>query len=258
MRDQVISDYESLEPEGKDTWNPITIDVQLGYRLALLYGLGRAFRASGCDLSKLNVVDIGCGNGRSTRSYLQFGLQPSQLCGLDFRTGAISVARQMHPSIRYDVQEDSRLPFKDQSVGWVSLCMVVSSIRASGDRKALAQEIQRVLKPGGFLFYIDHLYGSESVGWDRLDPDAIFSPQRLHWAKQLRLIDALIDADLSPWEAPRERPRLGWRFGRGQSLLSWIPRPDGLGAVVKARLPDDLKRWLSGEPKMFDIRLFGT
>lgn len=257
MRDQVLADYADLEADGEDAWNPILIDMQLGYRLALLYGLSRALRASGADLDTLDVVDLGCGNGRSTRAYLEFGLKPNQLCGLDFRAGAIAMARQMHPAIRYDVQMDGRLPFADGTVGWLSLCMVVSSIQDPADRRSLAAEVSRVLRPGGHLFYIDHPYTSDAVGLTPLDPGTIFTPLKLRWQKQLRLLDVLTDADLPAWDPTGGAPRPRWRFGQG-GPLRWVPRPDGLGAAVKARLPVDLNRWLSREPAAFDIRLYAT
>lgn len=257
MRDQILADYATLEADGQDAWNPILIDMQLGYRLALLYGLSRALKASGADLDRLDVVDLGCGNGRSTRAYLEFGIRPNQLCGLDFRAGAIDMARQMHPTIRYDVQMDGRLPFADGTVGWLSLCMVVSSIQDPADRRSLADEVRRVLRPGGHLFYIDHPYASETVGLTLLDPDRIFTSLKLRWQKQLRLMDVLMDADLPAWDPTGGAPRPRWRFGQG-GAFRWVPRPDGLGAAVKARLPTDLNRWLSREPAAFDIRLYAT
>jgi SAM-dependent methyltransferase len=254
MRDQIIGDYATLEPEGTDAWNPLLVDMQLGYRLALLYGLCRAINLSGQPPSDLDVVDIGCGNGRSTRAYLEFGLQPEQLCGLDFRPGAISMARHMHPSIRYEVQGAGALPFADQSVNWVSLCMVVSSIRSPEHRHGLLREIQRVLRPGGHLFYLDHPSAADFAGGGRLDVDGLFAPLTCLWQKQLRLMDVLADANLPPSGPAGQRKSFRIRFGKGRGPLSWIPRPDGLGPSLKARLPQDLARWLSREPPAFEIR----
>lgn len=258
MRDQVMEDYASLETDGQDAWNPILIDMQLGYRLALLYGLARTLKISGAALDRLDVVDLGCGNGRSTRTYLEFGLKPKQLCGLDFRPDAIALARKMHPTIRHDVIDDGRLPFADASVGWLSLCMVMSSIRETADRRFLAAEIRRVLRPGGFVFYIDHPFTTEGTGYAPLDPDSDFASLKLHWIKQLRLKDVLPDPDLPDWDPTGGAPRPLWRFGRGRGPLSWVPRPDGLGKALKARLPEDLRRWISREPPVFDIRLYAV
>lgn len=255
MRDQIVSDYAVFEPDGRDTWNPAFHDVQLAYRMGVLYALGRAFSKSGVDITSLDVVDIGCGNGRSTRAYQEFGLVPSQLCGLDFRYGAIEVARRMHPAIRYDVQQDGRLPFDDASVGWVSLFMVVSSIRSQEDRAYLAAEIRRILKPGGFLIYFDHLHALDTAGGDPLVPERQFSALAPRWAKQMRLVDFLADGSKGLVDRDDPQGHTGWRFGQG-GMLSWVPRPRGLGKSIKRRLPLDLRRWMSNEPMDFDIRLF--
>ena len=72
--DQILTDYETLEPGQSDSWNPVGSKFQLGYRLSLFYALARALQQVEPPLADLRVLDLGCGNGRSTRMYLDMGL----------------------------------------------------------------------------------------------------------------------------------------------------------------------------------------
>jgi SAM-dependent methyltransferase len=52
----------------------------------------------------VRVVDVGCGNGRSTRALLEFGVRPQNVVGLDLRMSAIEYARTVNPAIAYSVE----------------------------------------------------------------------------------------------------------------------------------------------------------
>lgn len=170
--ESVLGAYRKMEPKGTDRWNPLDRDRELAYRLSLLEHLCRALRLCRNRIAGLRVLDVGCGNGRSTRMYLDFGLGPEQLTGIDLRGDAIEAARRSHPGIRF-LACGARFPVESKSVDWVSICTVLSSLEPRA-RKHLEAEIRRVLAPGGFLFYFDRRRAHEFAGGDRLEPVALF------------------------------------------------------------------------------------
>jgi SAM-dependent methyltransferase len=178
---QVRDDYEALEPGQSDSWNPLLRPVELEHRIELLRRLVEALRASGQNHEELSVLDVGCGNGRSTRMFLELGLRPEQLSGLDLRAGALHLARSLHPAIRWLHVDEQPWPIDTASVGWVSLCTVMSSIRAADDRRHLTAEITRVLSPGGQLFFWDRTQALDFAGGDSLDPAEWFDGLQTVW-----------------------------------------------------------------------------
>jgi SAM-dependent methyltransferase len=254
VREQIVRDYERLEPGDGDTWNPLIADTQLAYRLGLYHALCHALRASGREPSTLTVVDLGCGNGRSTRMYLDLGFRPEQLTGLDLRPNSIALASRLNPAIRFATMDGPRLPCADGSVSWLSLCTVMSSILGQESRAGLAAEIRRVLAPDGYLFYFDHSHANEFAGGDRIGPAALFQPLMVRWQRNVRMKEFLPD-HVPGAEAPARCRPLRWRFGKSLGLLSYIPRPDGLGHALRARLPAPLARALAQEPPLFEAYL---
>src|SRR5258706_4314786 len=84
--------------------------------------------------------------------YLDMGLRPEQLCGLDLRAGAIVLARNLNPAIRFDVYDGGDLP---SGRNWVSTATVFSSVKGREERQAVADRISSALPAGGYLFYYD-------------------------------------------------------------------------------------------------------
>lgn len=167
---QVIDDYAALEPGEADSWTPLHNPFELSYRLCLFYALTEAVERAAVPVDSLEVLDVGCGNGRTTRMYLDLGLRPERLVGLDLRPGAIALAGRLNPSIRFVCQEGNAIPFPDASFSWASLITVFSSIQDQESRQYLIDEIHRKLKPGGHLFYFDRCRANAFGGGGRIDP----------------------------------------------------------------------------------------
>ena len=174
MFQQVIDDYARLEPEGGDTWNPLHREVELEHRVELLRRLAAGLRAAAVETESLKILDVGCGNGRSTRMYLELGFDPEQLMGVDVRSGALRTARHMHAGIQFLLDEGDGWPLSEGAVPWVSLCTVFSSVRDAEDRRELADRIRRVVPPGGYLFFWDRTHALDFAGGDVLVPSDWF------------------------------------------------------------------------------------
>jgi SAM-dependent methyltransferase len=180
--DQVLADYNALEPDRADSWNPVGSKFQLGYRLNLFYALARALQRVGGRLGDLRVLDLGCGNGRSARMYLDMGLRPEQVRGLDLRPGAIALARELNPAIRFDLYDGGELP---TGHNWLSTTTVFSSVAGREGRQAIVQRIAASLPAGGHVFYYDMRQANPFAGGDVIDPEHLFGDFELLWRRGL-------------------------------------------------------------------------
>jgi SAM-dependent methyltransferase len=102
-----------------------------------------------------SVLDLGCGNGRNliwlARAFGARGI------GFDISATAIAEAKRQSTSLslplsyeRHSITEPIPLPDASQTL---VLDMMTSHFLKAHERTALIDEILRVLKPGGFLFY---------------------------------------------------------------------------------------------------------
>ena len=229
LRTQILRDYEDLEPGESDTWNPVALDFELTYRLSLLFALTRALRLSELALSELRVLDVGTGNGRSTRIYLDLGLYPEQLTGVELRPGAVAVARQLHQGIDHRLYDGSRIGFPDGSFNWVQLATVFSSIEDHAHRRHLAKETIRQLSPGGYLFYFDLWRANGFAGGDVLGPETLYADLDVVWSSPIRaheclpsIRDAVVHGDRSLTDRIRKTLRPRTRLQRFRSPSHYV------------------------------------
>jgi SAM-dependent methyltransferase len=102
------------------------------------------------------ILDVGCGEGRWLRRFAQWGAATDNLAGIDLLPERIAAARESCPAgLRLICGSAGEIPFADSHLDIV-LCMnVMSSILAGGLRAAVAAEMLRVLRPGGFVIWYD-------------------------------------------------------------------------------------------------------
>lgn len=100
-----------------------------------------------------SVCDLGCGNGRNliwlSRTYGMRGV------GFDISSEAITYAKHVSSDLplTFEIRSIAEpVPLPDASQTLV-LDMMASHVLTAAKRKALADEIHRILKPGGYLFF---------------------------------------------------------------------------------------------------------
>lgn len=113
-----------------------------------------AFLAALPDISGLQGLDIGCGEGHNTRLLRDRG---ARMTGLDISPVFVRAATAVEPDtapIRYLCGSATRVPFPSASFDFVTAFM---SLMDLPDQEAAITEAFRVLRPGGFLqFSITH------------------------------------------------------------------------------------------------------
>jgi len=107
------------------------------------------------------VVDVGCGTGNLTQALLVRLSAVGRVVAVDIAPGMLEVARRKvrDPRVSWRVASAERLPLADAGADRV-LCFSVWPHLA--DRHAVAAEVCRVLRPGGFL-HVWHLSSRETI-----------------------------------------------------------------------------------------------
>lgn len=232
MFDDLIAEYNKLEPEGADSWNPLDADRELWHRVRLLIAIKWALQQIPIPISELKILDVGCGVGRSTRALLEFGVNPKNILGIDLRPSAIGYAKSINPAIPFQVVES----FGDwPRVGTYHLCMqctVFSSIKGNEGRLLLSQKMEEMVVDSGFIFWWDRILANDFAGADKLDPLLMFR-------KSVLLNKSFVSLKPSIHESFRSRANGSSLFYR--SIQKYLGhRPSHLMAVFKKCQTDNL------------------
>jgi len=147
--------YDRYDARGrKRLW-----DIRVpGYRrmaAELQKSLIRALEAS-VPVSGGVIVDLGCGDG-SLAADTRLARDASQWLGIDLRPEAIEVARARFPDLTFLVGSADAIPLEVSTVDAVVARLLFSSLTTRLQQGAAA-EIGRVLKPGGWLVWLDLRY----------------------------------------------------------------------------------------------------
>lgn len=169
-------------------------DVQVN---ALFYGSADAMRRTamwpikqftyGRDQRDIRLLDLACGTGRFLgdvrRTY-----PAMQLTGLDLSPAYLSeAARQLKGLRQVNLAEGMAedMPFENQSQDIVTNIYLFHELPPDV-RRQVAQEIARVLKPGGLFVLIDSLQTGDKPDWDgllELFPIRFHEPYYRHYLK---------------------------------------------------------------------------
>jgi ubiquinone/menaquinone biosynthesis C-methylase UbiE len=100
---------------------------------------------------------------------LDFGARPKNLFGVDLLHDQIEEARTLGPHLHFDVADARSLPFEDGAFDLVLAFTLFSSIQTREIRQVAADEMRRVLRPGGEAL----VYDFRVAGWTNPDTRAI-------------------------------------------------------------------------------------
>ena len=99
------------------------------------------------DLTGKKLLDIGCGPGIHMKTYLERGATGY---GMDLSSKMIALAKKHCPNAEFKLGSAYKLEFEDNSFDIVTSSLVLDHVQ---DLEKAAEEIQRVLKPGGLFIY---------------------------------------------------------------------------------------------------------
>jgi len=143
--------YRLWAPEYDTSPNPLlSLEQRL---LAPLLSL-----AAGCD-----VVDLGCGTGRSIAELVRIGAR--SIVGVDFSQEMLERASQRVPARVRLVESDCRkTPLPAQCCDWILASFLLSYLDGLTE---FAQEVARIAKPRTFALIADVHPATRSYGWRR-------------------------------------------------------------------------------------------
>jgi SAM-dependent methyltransferase len=120
----------------------------------LEWALLAALRSAGAPLAG-SVLDVGCGSGYFLQRLRDYGV--SEAVGVELVPERAEEARRRYPGLDVRHGDASALPFADGRFDLVTQFTVFSSILDPAVRAAVAAEMWRVTRPGGFVVSVDML-----------------------------------------------------------------------------------------------------
>lgn len=119
----------------------------------------RALSRLGLDRSTARVLDVGCGTGSSILSLLRLGFDPSNMAGIDLENARIDAARRQAPNVDFRAGDARQLGYADQTFDLVLESTMFVLMTDEEVAKAIASEMIRVTRKGGYLMLVDWRYG---------------------------------------------------------------------------------------------------
>jgi SAM-dependent methyltransferase len=111
-------------------------------------------------LADKEIMDVGCGVGRVLATLVDWGATPTHLVGIDLLADRIDLARQQYPEIAFHCANAEKLDFADGRFHLILTFTVFSSILDPIMRHNIAQELSRLLRPGGSLVWYDFRFNN--------------------------------------------------------------------------------------------------
>jgi ubiquinone/menaquinone biosynthesis C-methylase UbiE len=105
-------------------------------------------------------LEVGYGRLGWLADLLSWGIREADLYGIELDKERAQVARDALPGAHLEVGDARRLPWADRHFHLVVASTLFTSVLDADDRRAVACEIARVLKPGGALLWYDFAVNS--------------------------------------------------------------------------------------------------
>ncbi len=116
-------------------------------------------RAGLLPLGERRVVDVGCGDGDFlVRCRRDWGHSGEGLAGIDLMEDRIEALGAAMPELDLRTGSADALPWPDESFDLAHQSMLLSSVLDEALREAIAAEMGRVVKPGGWVLWYDFIW----------------------------------------------------------------------------------------------------
>lgn len=109
-------------------------------------------------LAEVSVLEVGCGSGGVLSEFVSFGANPRALFGVDLLADRLALAHQNLPNSSFVCGDGQHLAFPTDSVDLLLQFTAFSSILDPSVKKQMAQEMYRVLTPGGAILWYDFIW----------------------------------------------------------------------------------------------------
>lgn len=110
-------------------------------------------RESSVDLTRVRVLDIGCGSGYFLHRMMEYGAR--EATGVDLMDNRVAEAQRRYPALNVRQGDATRLPFADGAFDLVTQYTALSSVLDPDVRAQIGAEMYRVTAPGGTVLSFD-------------------------------------------------------------------------------------------------------
>jgi len=107
------------------------------------------------DLSKLRILEMGCGSGGVLTDFFAIGASQKNLYGVDLLKDRLGAAHWRLPVSKFANADGQDLPFAAHSFDLVLQYTAISSIIDEKIRRNIFADMLRVLKPSGMILSYD-------------------------------------------------------------------------------------------------------
>jgi ubiquinone/menaquinone biosynthesis C-methylase UbiE len=144
-------------------------------------------RRHGISLTGKCILEVGCGHGEILYEYLGLCAGSGQLHGIDLIFDRVKKAHGWLSQLPFTCADGQLLPYAASSFDLVLQYTVLTSILDEGIKRNIANEMRRVLKPGGAIIWYDfwlnptnpHAKGIRPPEIRRLFPECDISIRRV-------------------------------------------------------------------------------
>ena len=146
-----------IKPDLYSPWQPVEIFFKTGRKAAAAGMLNEAgvFPRTG-DV----CLEVGCGAGGWLADFISWGVREPDLHGIDIDALRIRRAKEILPAADLRVGDAAKLPWDNGSFNVVICSTLFTSILDLSVRCLIADEIVRVLAPGGALLWYDFAFNN--------------------------------------------------------------------------------------------------
>ena len=102
-----------------------------------------------------SVLDIGCGDGRLADAARRAGVGFASWTGIDLDASQVAAATAAHAWASFREASADALPFPDASFDVAVAATLFSSLPSPELERAVAAEVNRIVRPGGWLIWYD-------------------------------------------------------------------------------------------------------
>jgi SAM-dependent methyltransferase len=107
------------------------------------------------NLEQLHALEAGCSTGYNLRLFVQWGARPENLAGVDLDPAAVDYCHAHAPESRVHAASASEIPEPEATFDMSIAFTLFSSVSDEDTSQAIAKEMLRVTKPGGFIAIYD-------------------------------------------------------------------------------------------------------
>lgn len=113
------------------------------------------------EFATKSLLEVGCGGGSWIAKWTTLGIPQRSLYGVDIMEEYVDASKKLTPfPENIHAASITHLPFADEAFDLVSQSTLFTSILDPQARQKGAQELLRVLKKGGYVFWYDFRYPS--------------------------------------------------------------------------------------------------